>query len=243
MKTVKEVSQLTGVSIRTLHHYDFLGLLKPAQVSDAGYRLYDACSLQRLNMILLYKELGLSLKEIKSLLDAEECTHDQFLEHRICQMQSEIRKLQDRVSLARSLKTTGGEFMEFREFDAKKMDEYSEQAKMLYGKTDAYKEYSQKSKNRTQDQEKALGDQVMSFFAELGKLRHCEPDCDAAQNWVKDLQNFFTEHYYTCTPQILSSLAESYADGGSMNANIDKAGGDGTGAFAKQVINAYIKRL
>ena len=133
--------------------------------------------------------------------------------------------------------------MEFREFDAKKIDEYSEQAKMLYGKTDAYKEYSQKSKNRTQDQEKALGDQVMSFFVELGKLRHCEPDCDAAQNWVKDLQNFFTEHYYTCTPQILSTLAESYADDGSMNANIDKAGGDGTGAFAKQVINAYIKKL
>ena len=67
------------------------------------------------------------------------------------------------------------------------------------------------------------------------------PDSEAAQNWAKELQAFFTEHFYTCTPEILKGLAESYAGGGSMTENIDKVGGEGTGAFAKQVIDAYCK--
>lgn len=123
------------------------------------------------------------------------------------------------------------------------MHEYSQQAKMLYGKTQPYKEFEQKSANRTAEQEKDLGTQVMDFFARLGKMRPCKPDCEAAQNWAKELQAFFTEHYYTCTPQILKSLAESYAGGGSMTENIDKAGGAGTGTFAKEIIDIYIKSL
>lgn len=121
------------------------------------------------------------------------------------------------------------------------MDEYSRQAEALYGKTDAYKEFTQKSKNRTSRQEQDLGAQVMDFFARLGKMRPCAPDCEAAKAWAKALQAFFTEHYYTCTPQILATLAESYAGGGSMTENIDKAGGPGTGAFAKEVIDAYLR--
>ena len=125
-------------------------------------------------------------------------------------------------------------------FDSKKLDEYSREAKKLYGKTDAYREYEQKSKNRTVEQEKDLGAQVMDFFAALGQLRPCAPDSEAAQNWVKELQAFFTEHFFTCTPQILKGLAQGYAGGGSMNENIDKVGGPGTGAFAKQVIDIYV---
>ena len=133
--------------------------------------------------------------------------------------------------------------MDFEGFDPRKMDEYSRQAKVLYGKTGAYKEYEQKQKNRTKEQEKDLGAQVMDFFVRLGKLRPCAPDSRQAQNWAKELQTFFTEHYYTCTPQILKGLAESYAGGGSMTENIDKAGGAGTGAFAKQVIDIYLSGL
>ena len=114
---------------------------------------------------------------------------------------------------------------------------------MLYGKTEAYKEFEQKQKGRTKEQEKDLGAQVMELFANLGKRRPCEPDSEAAQNWAKELQAFFTAHFYTCTPQILKSLAESYAGGGSMTENIDKVGGEGTGVFAKQVIDIYLSRL
>ena len=141
------------------------------------------------------------------------------------------------------MRMLGVKYMDFEGFDPKKIDEYGQQAKVLYGKTDAYKEFQQKQKGRTKEQEKDLGAQVMELFAKLGKMRPCEPDSEAAQNWANQLQAFFTEHFYTCTPQILKSLAESYAGGGSMTENIDKVGGEGTGAFAKQVIDIYLARL
>lgn len=242
MKTVKEVSKLTGVSVRALHHYDAIGLLKPTQVTDAGYRLYDETALDRLYMILVYRELGLSLNENHGILDAPDYDRNRVLEHQITLMQDKINKLQNRISLAKGMLMLGVKYMDFEGFDPKRIDEYSEQAKMLYGKTDAYREFEQKSRGRTSQQEKDLGTQVMDFFARLGKMRPCQPDSEVAQNWARQLQDFFTEHFYTCTPQILKGLAESYAGGGSMTENIDKAGGAGTGAFAKDVIDIYIQR-
>ena len=243
MMMLAQVSKRTGVSVRTLHHYDQIGLLKPTDVTDAGYRLYDDGALDKLYMILVYRELGLPLNEIGSILDAPDYDRNRVLEHQIQLMQERVEKLQNRISFARGMLTLGVKYMVFEEFDPKKIDEYSQQAKVLYGKTDAYKEFQQKQKSRTKEQEKDLGAQVMDFFARLGKLRPCPPDSEEAQNWAKELQAFFTEHFYTCTPQILGSLAESYAGGGSMTENIDKVGGEGTGAFAKQVIDIYTQKL
>jgi len=240
MKTVKEVSNLTGISVRTLHHYDAIDLLKPTQVTDAGYRLYDEAAMEKLYMIPVFRELGLSLKEITGILHAPDYDRSRVLEKQIKLMQERVSKLQDRITLVKGMLTVGVKYMDFEGFDPKRIDEYSAQAKVLYGKTDAYKEFAQKSEGRTSEQEKDLSTQVMDFFAKLGKLRHCEPDCEAAQAWAKELQDFFTEHFYTCTPQILKSLAESYAGGGSMTENIDKVGGAGTGAFAKKVIDIYV---
>ena len=72
MKTVHEVSRISGVSVRTLHHYDAIGLLKPTAVTEAGYRLYDDAALARLQDILLFRELEFPLKEIKAILDHPE---------------------------------------------------------------------------------------------------------------------------------------------------------------------------
>ena len=238
---VAQVSKRTGVSVRTLHHYDQIGLLKPTEVTESGYRMYDDTALDKLYMILVYRELGLSLNEIGSILDAPDYDRNQVLEHQIKLMRRRIEKLQNRVALANGMLTLGVKYMDFEGFAPEKIDEYSQQAKVLYGKTDAYKEFQQKQKSRTKEQEKDLGAQVMDFFARLGKMRPCAPDSEAAQNWAKELQAFFTEHFYTCTPQILRGLAENYAGGGSMTENIDKAGGEGTGAFAKQVIDEYCK--
>ena len=243
MKTVKEVSKLTGVSVRALHHYDTIGLLKPTGVTEAGYRLYDGAAVERLYMILVFQELGFSLKEIADILNAPDYDRNRVLEKQIGLMQERIEKLQNRIALAKGMLVLGVKYMDFEGFDPKKMDDYSTQAKALYGKTDAYKEFEQKSKSRTKKQEQDLGAQVMDFFAQLGKMRPCQPDCEAAQAWARDLQAFFTAHFYNCTPQILSSLAQSYAGGGSMTENIDKVGGAGTGAFAKEVIDIYIANL
>ena len=69
MKTVKEVSELTGVSVRALHHYDAIGLLRPTRVTEAGYRLYDGEALKRLWTILLFRELDFPLAAIRAILD------------------------------------------------------------------------------------------------------------------------------------------------------------------------------
>ena len=240
MKTVKEVRELTGVSARALHHYDAIGLLKPTDVTEAGYRLYDDAALERLYMILVFRELGLSLREIGSILDAPDYDRNRALEQQITRMQEGIEKLQNRITFARGILMLGVKYMDFEGFDAEKLDEYSQQAKTLYGKTEAYQEFTQKSKGRSRQQENALGEQVMDFFARLGKMRPCAPDSAEAQNWAKELQDFFTAHYYTCTPQILKGLGEIYAGGGSMTENIDRVGGAGTGAFAKEVIEVYV---
>ncbi len=240
MKTVNEVHKLTGVSVRALHHYDAIGLLKPTRVTEAGYRLYDDEALEKLYMILVFRELGLSLNEIANILHAPDFDRNRVLERQIKLMQERVEKLQNRITFAKGLLLLGVKYMDFEGFDPKKLDDYSAQAKALYGKTDAYKEFSQKSAGRTKEQEKDLGTQVMDFFARLGKMRPCDPDCEEAQTWAKELQDFLTANYYTCTTQILGSLAVSYAGGGSMSENIDKVGGAGTGAFAKEVIDIYI---
>lgn len=242
MKTVKEVSTLTGVSVKTLHHYDRIGLLKPSGVTGAGYRLYDEQALDRLQKILVFRELGLSLKEIGWILEAPDYDRNRMLERQIGQMQKKIDQLQNRTVLAKGILITGGKFMNLKGFDPRKLDDDCAQAKALYGKTEAYKEFEQKSRGRSREQEKDLGNQVMEFFARLGSLRPCSPDSEAAQNWAKELQIFFTEHYYNCTPQILQGLGELYAGGGSMSENIDRVGGEGTGAFAREVIEIYVSR-
>ena len=241
MKTVKQIRSLTGVSVRTLHHYDSIGLLKPTTVTEAGYRLYDDAALHRLQQILLLRELGFPLKDIPAILDAPEDISRQALEHQIRQLEAKRQRLQDKISMASVMKLTEVNNMDFAQFDAKKMDDYSAQAKTLWGKTDAYREYEVKSRGRSKETDKALGDDLMGLFRELGTMRDQAADSEAVQAWVKKLQSFITEHYYTCTKQILMGLGQMYAGGGSMTENIDHAGGAGTGQFAMQAIAIYCK--
>lgn len=241
MKTVKEVSRLAGVSVRTLHHYDAMGLLKPTRVTEAGYRLYDDAALEQLYLILLFREIGFPLKDIREVLEAPDFDRNRVLEQQIALLQAKVRHLKNRIDLAKGIQMIGIKYLELEGLDVNKIDEYSAQAKALYGKTDAYREYQQKAAGRTGEQEAALGDQVMAFFVELGRLRDEDPASDAVQAWVKSLQDFFTAHFYTCTPQILRSLGQSYAGGGSLTENIDAAGGKGTAEFARQAIEIYCK--
>ena len=139
MKTVKEVSRLTGVSIRALHHYDAIDLLKPARVTESGYRLYGDDEIERLYMILVFRELGLPLQEIRDILNAPDYDRNRVLEQQIQIMQEQSEKLQNRICLAKSMLVMGVKDMDFNGFDSKKLDDYSVQAKALYGKTDAYK--------------------------------------------------------------------------------------------------------
>lgn len=241
MKTVKEVSCLTGVSVRTLHHYDAIGLLKPTRVTDAGYRLYDDTALQRLQNILLFRELQFPLKEIKDILNTPGFDPMDALEQQIRLLELQRQHLDDLISHARKIQMTGVTLMDFSPFDHSEMDEYAAQAKRKWGKTEAYKEFEQKTAGQTTAQMKSTGDALMDIFAEFGAIRHTSPASVEAHALVAKLQGFITEHYYTCTKQILRGLGQMYIAGDSMTENIDKAGGEGTAQFAHHAIKAYCK--
>lgn len=241
MKTVSEIAALAHVSVRTLRHYDAIGLLKPTQITEAGYRLYDNAALERLYLILLFRELEFPLKEIQAILDAPDFDRNRILEQQVELLRAKIVHLQNRIHLANGIKLMGVKYLEFDNWDPKKIDEYQTQAETLYGKSEAWQEYQQKIKRRSREQSQAVNGKVMDFFVELGKLRHLSPESPEVQTWVRKLQDFFTENFYTCTPKILKGLGEMYAGGGSMTENIDAAGGKGTGEFAKKAIDIYCK--
>lgn len=241
MKTVKEVSVLTGVSVRTLHHYDEIGLLTPAQVTDAGYRLYDDASLRRLHAILLLRQLQFPLKEIKEILDSPGFDPMEALSQQIRLLELQKQHLEDLISHARKIQKTGVIPMDFSSFDTAKIDRYAQEAKKKWGKTEAYKEYEVKTAGQSKAQMQDTGDRLMDIFREFGQIRHLSPASDEAQALVKKLQSFITEHYYHCTNQILFGLGQMYAAPGEMNENIDKAGGEGTGAFTRDAIRIYCK--
>lgn len=133
--------------------------------------------------------------------------------------------------------------MNFDAFDTKKMDEYAKQAKESYGTTPAYKEFEEKSKGRSKEQEKQLGIGMMNIFADFGKLISHNASETIVQEKVAELQSYITEHYYNCTPEILQGLGEMYAGGGSMTDNINNYAGAGTAEFAAEAIKIYCARL
>ena len=241
MKTVKEVSKLSGVSVRTLHHYDAIGLLKPTRVTEAGYRLYDDAALQRLQAILLFRDLQFPLKEIKEILDSPGFNPMEALEQQIKLLELQRIHLKKLISHARRIQKTGVMDMNFKPFDKRDMDEYAAQAKAKWGKTDAYREFEQKTRGQSQAQLKSTGDVLMDIFAEFGAIRHLSPASDEAQALVRKLQSYITEHYYTCTPQILRGLGQMYIAGDSMTDNINAAGGEGTAYFVHRAIEIYCK--
>ena len=239
MKTVKEVSRLTGVSVRTLHHYDAIGLLKPTAVTEAGYRLYDEQTLGKLQTILLFRELEFPLKEIKEMLTAEHFDPMAALDDQIRLLELRREKLDRLIDHARHIQNTGVMNMDFKAYDNKKLDAYAQEAKKRWGHTDAWRESQARGKNA--DQELRDADGLMDIFRRLGQFRQGDPAAPEAQELIAQLQQYICDHYYNCTNQILYGLGQMYAAGDEMNENIDRAGGAGTGDFARRAIEIYCK--
>lgn len=242
MMTVREVSKISGVSIRALHHYDRIGLLPATEVTQAGYRLYDEAALERLQHILLFKALEFSLKDIKEILDSPDFDRSKALEQQIHLLELRKEHLQNLIDLARGIKAIGVKHMSFEAFDTRKIDEYAAQAKASWGTTDAYKEYEQKSAGRTKETQQKLNVEMMHIFAEFGKIKDMSPESAEAVALAKKLQNHITENYYNCTDEILLGLGTMYAGGGDFTTNIDKVGGEGTAVFACEAIKAAVAK-
>jgi len=239
MMTVQEVSRQTGVSVRTLHYYDQIGLLPPRQVTEAGYRLYDEASLERLQHILLYKELQLPLKDIKTILDSPDFDRNRALEQQIELLRLRKEHLENLILLAQGIYGFGVKHMNFDAFDTKKIDEYAAQAKESWGKTDAWKEYEHKQKGRTREDENQIAQGLMEVLAGFHGLKDRPVEDPVVQAQVEKLQAYMTAHYYTCTQPILASLGRLYGGGGAMTESIDRYAGEGTGEYAARAIAAY----
>ena len=237
--TVNEVSKLTGVSIRTLQYYDKIGLLHPAEYPESGYRMYDDTSLEQLQQILLFRELEFPLKEIKEIMNSSDFDRNKALEQQITLLTLKKEHLENLILFARGIHGIGVKTMDFSAFDTRKLDEYAAQAKATWGKTAEYKEFEEKQKQRTDEDDKQLTKEFMGLFEQFGKLRHLEAASSEVQEQVKKLQDYITEHFYTCSKPILAQLGKMYAGGGSMTENIDAAGGAGTAEFVAEAITIY----
>lgn len=241
MKTVKEVSRISGVSVRTLHHYDAIGLLKPTRVTEAGYRLYDEKALERLQIILLFREFEFPLKEIRGILDSPDFDPVQALDAQIHLLELKRKHLDTVIAYARQIQETGVIKMDFTPFDQTELEQYAAEAKRRWGATQAYQEFEAKTAGQAPAQAQADGGALMEIFARFGTIRSQSPASEQAQNLVAQLQSFISRHYYTCTKPILQGLGQIYIAGDSMTDNIDKAGGKGTAAFVNAAIEIYCK--
>ena len=238
--TVHEVSALTGVSIRTLHHYDKLGLLPPTEVSPAGYRLYDEQALARLQCVMLYRTLEFPLKDIRAILESPAFDRNRALDQQIALLKLKREHFDNLIHLASSLRRFGidMEHLSFEAFDTTKIEQYAAEARRSWGDTPAWREYEDKRRGRTPQEERVLGQGLMDILAAFGGMRDVDPADAQVQAQVAKLRAYLTEHYYACTDEILRGLGAMYAGGGSMTENIDRAGGPGTGAFIAKAIEA-----
>lgn len=241
MMTVNEVSKLTGVSIRTLQYYDKIGLLHPAKYTEAGYRLYDDAALETLQQILLFRELEFPLKEIKEIIGSPDFDRSKALGQQIELLKLKKEHIENLIELAEGIKLLGVRNLKFDAFDTRKLDEYAAQAKASWGQTPAYKEYEEKAKGRTREEDQKIYQGMIDIFAEFGAIRKSDPASGEAQALVKKLQHYITEHMYTCTNEILSGLGKMYAGGGDFTKNIDSFGGEGTAEFASKAIEYYCR--
>ncbi len=238
--TVKELSRLSSVTVRTLHYYDEIGLLKPERVTEAGYRLYGRESAARLQLILLLRELEFPLKDIKIMLSASSFDMKTALRTQISLLERKKEHLDGLIVHAKQLMEREN-VMDFKAYDKQKLKDYEQQAKKNWGNTEAYREYEWKTHDQGDAAKENAADGLMAIFAQMGEIRDKSPASPEAQEKVKTLQDYISAHFYTCTKQILSGLGQMYVSGGEMTENIDKAGGYGTASFFAEAIKIYCK--
>lgn len=237
MKTVKAVSKIAGISVRTLQYYDHIGLLSPATRSEAGYRLYSDDDMRRLQRILLLRELDFPLKSIIEIMKDGFLSIDEQIEI----LELKKARLENLISLAKKIKVSGGDYMDFNAFNDEKIENYSKRAKELWGKTEAYKEFESKQKGRSQDDFKLINQQLMIIFREFADIKQRGPESKEAQTLVKKLQDFITTNYYACTNEILAGLGKLYASNSEFSKNIDEFAGEGAAEFAGKAIEHFCK--
>ena len=241
---IKEFAKLCGVSVRTLHYYDEIGLLKPAFVDEQnGYRFYDEKSLERIQEILFYRELDFSLKSISEILSSPDYDKQKALKEQrklLILKKQRLERIIDALDSAEKGKITMNAFDKNEYEIARK--QYEAEAKERWGKTDAYKEHEQKTADYSKDKWQQVNDGLNAVLAQFAACLQSgqAPDSNEAQALVKELQSYITENYYTCGNDILKGLGQMYVADERFKKNIDKHA-TGTAEFISKAIEFYCK--
>lgn len=243
--TVKDVSKLTGITIRTLHWYDKIGLLKPYSKTESNYRIYNEESLVKLEQILFFKELDFDLKEIKNVLEADIISKDEiFLKQKKLLVLKKERL--DRIINLIDSKIGGENKMSFKEFEntdyEKAVNDYKEEVKNRWGNTDAYKESAEKTKKYTKDDFKKIEEEAKKIYLEFSNNMYRDVRDKEIKEIVKKWQDYITKYFYNCTTEILKGLGEMYVYDERFKKNIDKYK-DGLAEYMSLAIKEYCSNI
>ena len=241
--SISEMARRTGVSVRTLHYYDQIGLLHPSMVSEQnGYRFYGGEDMAKMQQILFYRELEFSLKEIKNILSHPEYNRTQALIQQKQLLQLKEKRLKALIKLVDDT-LKGEKEMSFKAFDMAEIEKakeaYGEEARERWGESDAYKESMKKTEGYNKEDWQALSLKADEIFEGFAKLRGGQPGSEAAQELVKRWQDHISGHFYQCTDEILEGLGQMYTGDERFKKNIDKYG-EGTADFMSRAIQAYL---
>lgn len=242
MKTVGQVSKISGVSQRTLRYYDGIDLLKPTERTGGKYRLYDDTALEKLRTILFLRELGFELSEIKEIISNPDFIFEDMLREQVSILEIKKRKIERLLKLAREISEKGGEYMDFSAFNREKEKEYRDEAKKRWGNTPAYRESEEKEQKRTDGEKKLIADSLMKIFVEFSEIKTLSPESEKAQMLVSKLKNHISENYYECSNDILSSLGQMYVLDDRFRENIDGYAAEGTARFVSEAIAYFTSK-
>lgn len=215
---VGKVAELAGVTVRTLHHYDEIGLLSPGMRSSAGYRRYDEADLERLQQIMYYRELGFSLEEIAEILDdpqAGAAAHlrkqHELLSGRISKLQKMINAIEFAMEAQKvGIQLTPEERFEvFGDFDP---DQYADEAEQRWGGTDAYKESARRVSQYTKGDWLRIKEQNEDWGRRISEAMDAglSPDSSRAMELAEEHRQHISQWYYECSYEIQAGLADMY---------------------------------
>ncbi|GAS85202.1 MerR family transcriptional regulator [Paenibacillus amylolyticus] len=224
---VKEVAELASISVRTLHHYDEIGLLTPDEVTSAGYRLYSDANLERLQQILFFKELDFSLKEIKNIITNPSFNPEEALNmHRLILLEKRQRLDQMIATIDRTVLHVRGEIKmtakeQFEGFDFSQ-NPYEQEARERWG-DQAVDQANQKLHSKSTMEQKALSDQMNEIYKRLAALRHTEPASAEAQAGIQEWYTLLNR-MGNYSPEAFRGLGQMYVDDERFTRNIDQFG-------------------
>jgi DNA-binding transcriptional MerR regulator len=250
--TVSQVAKLSGVSVRALHHYDEIGLLRPARRSDSGYRLYSQADLQRLQQVLFFRSLELSLEEIARIMADPEFDvltalrmQRQMLAEKAVRMSALIDAVDNAIETLEKGTTMGDEamFEVFKEVGRDQLEAWNKEAEQRWGEGDAWKESKRRTAGYTkEDWEKIKAEsgaifQRLAALLEAGKAPTDVEAMDAAEEHRLSIDRW----YYPCPKSMHRGLGELYVNDARFTANIDKIR-PGLSLFCREAFRANSER-